>query len=874
MPHHCGPRLVDQHALPKAACISLGANAESLQCSVSLHTEENSRRIILGKFCAKLARDASYNPREHFRTLNEQLYTLLAIDNKSCFNAETGDCVQNERIIHDVKAVLCRFPDVPPRLLAFPYAGAGPDWSSTLWDWTVSDRWRREYLVPEAHKQLLTFHTLPKAPLSTAKKKDHADQAWRNFYVTTCIDDVSLLFLTLMTRTSFELDLESCSAIKDYCDTLAETLDVLEELCMGNANDGIDFSADEKRLLCMLGRDADVFRDESFGQGIFITKAFLWCAWQRSISVLNFQIVRREVHGHFTREWATLLSNRGIRRLDYVDIAHVVRKSTPYLCGWALQLLRRTRTALSLDFRHLIYRFNEQFPDRKGRCFLGFDSSCGGGNYKSCTRFDGMEAHVGSAHDPSCRAGCRVIDWDKGSYVSAKHPRAVSTYKSDTHLRYCTATNQTMAISHVWQHGQGGSPESGLNRCLHSHYCRLARKFGCSSYWIDSTCIPGDPELRREAIKGINTVFGTSRVVVVSDRDLKEVDVKGHSIDKLERALSTLLLSDWNVRAWTLLEASRAKKTITLLCKDEDTVPLGELCRRIFEEGQISLATLLGCTEHLLPMEDPAANKTLAHAGYLLNQRFASRAGDDCRIWCLLSNLDPKSNAEDIWCSVEGINTGFLMSSAPRIARSGLHWAPTTPWINRQVRTVQVMQRRHPAYRDEERCQRFQVRYNPLDASGSFVGTITTAGLRSRWLFRDIDLETVAEHMEKYVGLMSCSSRKDCREVKEYQMLNENPRDDDDIYIPADAALACQRMEALLNSNKDLRLVRPLREDGETPYEHGTNRGDRRGPVAALCIKDEREDARLDETWRWDRVYQWREPTAWEFWQVGEMMMT
>ena len=50
----------------------------------------------------------------------------------------------------------------------------------------------------------------------------------------------------------------------------------------------------------------------------------------------------------------------------------------------------------------------------------------------------------------------------------------------------------TIAISHVWSHGQGGRPEDGMNQCLHERYKRIALLPDCDSYWMDTACIPND----------------------------------------------------------------------------------------------------------------------------------------------------------------------------------------------------------------------------------------------------------------------------------------------------------------------------------------------------------------------------------------------
>jgi hypothetical protein len=162
-----------------------------------------------------------------------------------------------------------------------------------------------------------------------------------------------------------------------------------------------------------------------------------------------------------------------------------------------------------------------------------------------------------------------------------------------------------MAISHVWSHGQGGRPEHGINLCLHQQYSSLAKACNSDSYWIDSACIPSEPQLRKEAIETINTVFTTSKVVLIIDMDLESIDISTPDIETLETLLSVLLVCDWNVRAWTMLEAVRGSSNVNILCSNSQLISLTDLCCRILNEGAIDLALLIGSAQHLHPSHFP-----------------------------------------------------------------------------------------------------------------------------------------------------------------------------------------------------------------------------------------------------------------------------
>ncbi len=91
-----------------------------------------------------------------------------------------------------------------------------------------------------------------------------------------------------------------------------------------------------------------------------------------------------------------------------------------------------------------------------------------------------------SAHDESCSRHCKRLFWNETSYRSVAGARAVKLVDDPPQgeLTYCEASGETLAVSHVWSHGQGGRPElgHGFNHCLHRRYIAIAQSLGCSSY--------------------------------------------------------------------------------------------------------------------------------------------------------------------------------------------------------------------------------------------------------------------------------------------------------------------------------------------------------------------------------------------------------
>lgn len=211
--------------------------------------------------------------------------------------------------------------------------------------------------------------------------------------------------------------------------------------------------------------------------------------------------------------------------------------------------------------------------------------------------------------------------------------------------------------------------------------------------------------------------------MLVCDRDIMELDISDLTTTVCETILVTIIVSDWNTRAWTFFEAFRARRTIHLLCRHNAVISLQEVIRLVHENGALEIGNLVLAMPHFLPPHD---DKRLAEskfegsrerfqAGYLeietsgslLSHRPASRPGDDVVIWSLLlSQGTIFYDAESFWRSMQGsphqvlsgddfgvstamaIRTGYLLSSVPRLKAKGLGWAPASPTLATSIRSA------------------------------------------------------------------------------------------------------------------------------------------------------------------------------------------
>ena len=524
----------------------------------------------------------------------------------------------------------------------------------------------------------------------------------------------------------------------------------------------------------------------------FIVKAFLWASWQRSMMLLYYFILGQHLKlgydSHNEKlDLRSYISSHAPKTSSQSPPTQLQNtKQAKYMCTWALNILRTDRAAIGQDYRSVHDRFSRLFGNTPARCNQGSAVPCTGRGPESCQRFTGMKIEDQSAHDSTCQGQCSNLIWDETSYRGVHGARAVSIEEtSSTQLRYCAASKNTLAISHVWSHGQGGRPESGFNACLHRRYAGIARSFKCSSYWMDTPCIPEDHQLRAESIARINDVFTESKLTLVCDRDLMEIEIEKHfTLELKERILAVLLVCDWNVRSWTFLESMRGRRNVHLLCKDNVAISLMDTLKFVHREGAVDLVIHFLGTQHLVPPAtltgpDPSARMLQRGAGFvrpeeaacLLGFRHASRPGDDMVIWSLLCQERAHGSAEAFWkarihdpevchpgqdrCDCF-IDTGFLISSQPRLHHcKGFTWAPARPCPEVVVR------------RGRDR------RYQAFDGRDTVRAQITKDGLRGEWMMYEFESGKKDElHAGKKRAFLHRLQLRDPQQVRQTKVLD------------------------------------------------------------------------------------------------------
>lgn len=75
------------------------------------------------------------------------------------------------------------------------------------------------------------------------------------------------------------------------------------------------------------------------------------------------------------------------------------------------------------------------------------------------------------------------------------------------------------------------------------------------------------------------------------------VDIKGFLV-------VAVILSDWNARAWALLESMQGRQNIFLVCKDRKTVELGKIMMDIINHGHFEIIVFTWHLYHMLSLNE------------------------------------------------------------------------------------------------------------------------------------------------------------------------------------------------------------------------------------------------------------------------------
>lgn len=297
-----------------------------------------------------------------------------------------------------------------------------------------------------------------------------------------------------------------------------------------------------------------------------------------------------------------------------------------------------------------------------------------------------------------------------------------------------------------------------------------------------------------------------------------------------------------------------------------------ELLRNVHLEGSVDMAIPLGSAQHLPPASDFNTAKPIEEAGHLLSQRHASRQNDEIIIWGLVSNMKAPADVVQLWKAREQVATAFLMSSAERVNDyPGYGWAPATPYIRPQRRTVTS---------PEGHTYVYSVRYPSYDGIGSYSARITNFGLLGLWLVRDINQTTVSDLWDECVENMGMAHWTDPKIGNGLSSFECGP--DEMIFERPDFAKSCDTLRAVLSIQyTKARIIRPLDSRGASLYLGNDARGEDFAGLIAVCVCHGPSHNSMNcndlnttdsEKWDWKGVFEWKDEFL-EDWTIREMLI-
>ena len=300
-----------------------------------------------------------------------------------------------------------------------------------------------------------------------------------------------------------------------------------------------------------------------------------------------------------------------------------------------------------------------------------------------------------------------------------------------------------------------------------------------------------------------------------------------------ESILVAILLCDWNVRGWTMLEALKGRNHMGVLCQNNQVVRFRDVFQHVCTHGRIDLVIFAFLLPHMLPGEyDGSSDSTgatdsvrLERVGVWLSHRPVSRKGDDMRIWSLCLNQHSKSvkNAADFWRQQSYVETGFLMSGSDRLSQPGLSWAPSTPFA---------------AIRSPDKGDGIAMFHQPLLGSDSAIASIEVEGIWAKW--RVCQLDFSLQSKIKNLPLHLIRTNREIRKIRR------------DLSI----------------RNRHMALLQPASASSTAPqgaFDHAdrTLSTPAEGILIAVCDSDHREekervvDGAESFKWIWRGVYTW-----------------
>lgn len=336
-----------------------------------------------------------------------------------------------------------------------------------------------------------------------------------------------------------------------------------------------------------------------------------------------------------------------------------------------------------------------------GTFTVGDHSSCG---ESGCLRDNINVATYKNAHDTGCGDECPMakpsLEGIRNALERATNTIPVISIDGEGSKVMVTAASVNpdgtgqqdyVAISHVWADGLGSTSEQGIPQCQARRLLKIAQNATGSIFpriWIDSLCIPGEPALRKKAIKLMRDTYANASKVVVIDSRIRQ-----HLYtDPKREILCAIYSSSWMQRLWTYQESLLSKSLSFLLASDELFEVTYSSLYGIRNEDYSVGNTIIWweLSSQLVRIIAGADIQNFGHVGKCLQWRSTSKPIDELAAVAGLLNLhrehvthildsdDPQERMRIFLKAVKRLPPGVIFLGGLKIESAPFRWAPRT----------------------------------------------------------------------------------------------------------------------------------------------------------------------------------------------------
>jgi hypothetical protein len=340
----------------------------------------------------------------------------------------------------------------------------------------------------------------------------------------------------------------------------------------------------------------------------------------------------------------------------------------------------------------------------------GLDHS--GCSAKECLARQVVEGTYETQHrEHGCHCLDVAVDVDEIRRIirRGRIPRILIDYDGNECRLKVTEATPYVAISHVWADGLGNVNKNALPTCQLENLkditvtCVPAKEDGSLSemaVWIDTLCVPVEPETRRLAMLQFPDVYEQAKRVVVLDGELQRASVRASH----EEVGVRICVSGWMRRVWTLEEGVIGRDKLWIKFR-EGLMPLPEWVPSLTDT--ISLNAIRFLSQYLPPRpvfmiaadgegspgpgHQDESKTIIANILMAVQFRTTSRLEDESICFGYLLKMDMVPLFEETTAGsrmrkfltnlsqgIRYLPAHFVFTREPKLQADGFRWAPTS----------------------------------------------------------------------------------------------------------------------------------------------------------------------------------------------------